>query len=330
MKKVLLFLIFLVFIFFIYYSCAFKYNLTDQLNDNRGANSSSISAPGFFSSSASTSSASSSFYVDLIDVPGGTFSMGGTTTSLPIHNITITGFKISKIETTYYIWSYVKAWAESQSIPYGFHSNGLKGSTDGSTDDHPVTSIDWYDAVAWCNALSEIQGLTPVYYTDSGYATKYINSNDISVFADWNATGYRLPTEAEWEFSSRYDPGPPVKFQDPIDISGGTNSQKDIYSWWNGNSNNQTHPAAKKLANKSGIYDMTGNVKEWCWDWYDSNYYNVSVSVDPKGPASGTNRVMRGGAYKDAVNNLQVSDRDSNLPDGISIEIGFRVVKKAP
>lgn len=180
----------------------------------------------------------------------------------------------------------------------------------------PVFHVNSYEAMEYCNWLSEKEGLQPCYSV-KGKASK----------CDFLANGYRLPTEAEWEYAA----------------GGGQISQGYIYSgsnnpdevaWYEKNSGGQTHPVGQKKPNELGIYDMSGNMWEWCWDWYDKTYYESSPGSDPRGPQSipkvpgvtDPERVRRGGSYPENADSLRVSRRsaDSSTYRGGG---GFRMVR---
>jgi formylglycine-generating enzyme required for sulfatase activity len=162
--------------------------------------------------------------------------------------------------------------------------------------------------------------LAPVYHTSNTLTTVY-RTGQLDLSADavkWTANGYRLPTEAEWEFAAR----------------GGTKSQGYSYSgrniidtvaWYSGNSGRITHPVSKKGANELGLSDMSGNIWEWCWDVYGS--YSASAQTDPKGPTSGSYRVLRGGSFNLNDYDCRVANRSMSIFFARGDFIGFRCVR---
>lgn len=172
----------------------------------------------------------------------------------------------------------------------------------------PVENVSWYDAIEYCNRLSLAEGYTPCYTEGFEY--------------DICADGYRLPTETEWEFAAR----------------GGNISQGFTYSgsddaesvaWYMENSGDKSHEVMEKEANELGIYDMSGNVAEWCWDWY-GDYPSEREDIDPTGPSSGEGRIIRGGSYGYSIDNCSSTFRNSNRPDYSDSSTGFRVVRSGP
>jgi len=240
----------------------------------------------------STASFDSTQNDDMIFVQGGTFQMGsnsGDSDEKPIHTVTVSGFYIGKYEVTQ------KEWKEVM----GNNPSNWKG------DDLPVEKVSWYDAVEFCNKKSKAEGLTPCY-SGSGKNIK----------CDFSANGYRLPTEAEWEYAAR----------------GGNKSNGYKYSgsntignvaWYDSNSNKKTHTVGKKQSNELGIYDMSGNVWEWCWDWKGS--YGSSSQKNPRGASSSSYRVRRGGSWFYFAKICRVAHRYYFYPDSSSINLGFRL-----
>ncbi|MGA3287179.1 MAG: SUMF1/EgtB/PvdO family nonheme iron enzyme [Bacteroidota bacterium] len=254
----------------------------------------------------------------MVQVTGGTFFGRSGESAL----ITISSFNIDKYEVTYEKWTDVRNWA----LTHGYTDlvSGQNGSSNQSGANNPVTMVNWYDIAKWCNARSEKNGLTPVYYTDNTQSTVYRTGNlDINVDAvKWNADGYRLPTAAEWEFAAR----------------GGTSSQGYTYSgsntidnvaWYNLNSGYTTHTVGTKSANELGIYDMSGNVFEWCWDWYDPAY-SSGGTLDPKGTSTPQPyRELQGGTFDNDGSMCQVNFLNpfNHVPTLSAESIGFRCVQ---
>ena len=198
-------------------------------------------------------------------------------------------------------------------------------------ENRPVECVSWYDAIAYCNKRSIAEGLIPCYSVkDVDFFTLMHKDIPISNNTDWNdvsynpnANGYRLPTEAEWEYAAMGGKEGSA-LDDPTDYAG-TNNLEELgdYAWYIVNSNGKTHEVKKKLPNALGLYDMSGNVHEWCWDWYGA----ISSETPAMGPAKGTNRVVRGGGEGSPDFNCPVAFRYYKTPETHAVYVGFRVVR---
>ena len=221
----------------------------------------------------------------MIWVEGGRFDMGspagvGESDEQPRHRVTLDGYWIAETEVTQALWYEVVGTEKGWTQGYGYGTN------------YPAYYVSYDEAKDFCNKLNEL--------TDNKY-------------------GFRLPTEAEWEYAAR----------------GGNKSHGYTYSgsntldnvaWYSGNSNSKTHVVKTKATNELGIYDMSGNVWEWCSDWYGSKYYSESGNLhNPKGPSTGGARVLRGGSWSSDAENCRVANRSNNNPDFSYFSIGFRL-----
>jgi sulfatase modifying factor 1 len=249
-------------------------------------------------------------YPEMITVEPGTFQMGseeGYRFEKPVHTVTISRpFKIGLTAVTYE--EFDKYTEDIQKAPVNL------GVTDRGT--YPVSGVDWFDAVSYCSWLSEKDGLAPCY-SGGGKVTK----------CDFLANGYRLPTEAEWEYAARGGN------RSNGYLFSGSNDPDDI-GWHSGNSGGSAHPVGQKAPNELGIYDMSGNRWEWCWDWFDAEYYAISPEIDPTGPltapkGSFVNRSRRSSSAGQDVETLRVAFRSY---DGVSYpgDNGLRLVKSQP
>ncbi|MCL2155420.1 MAG: SUMF1/EgtB/PvdO family nonheme iron enzyme [Leptospirales bacterium] len=261
---------------------------------------------------------------EMVPISAGTFTMGSNDSAdygaSPPHQVALTGFYMGKYQVTQEQYE-----AVMESNPSSFSSSPTAGEIQGK---RPVEYVSWYDALVFCNKLSVIEGLTPAYIISSS-----TNPDDWGLVptisdATWNAvgivpgsTGYRLPTEAQWEYACRagtitawyhddYEPG------------------LENYAWYYVNSNSMTHEVGKKLPNAWGLYDMHGNVWEWCWDWWDNYDSGASPETDPLGASLGLFRVIRGGLWVDPAEDLRSAFRGHYyVPSLRSADIGFRLVR---
>jgi formylglycine-generating enzyme len=280
----------------------------------------------------------------LVIIPAGSFQMGitnseGFTNELPQHPIYVGAFYLDRREVTKGLWDSVYIWATNHS--YVFDHAGL-----GKAADHPVHTINWYDAVKWCNARSEMEGLTPAYYLDTSFTIVYREAAQFEMwtnFVKWNANGYRLPTEAEWEKAARGGlVGLRFPWGDTI-----THTQANYYSTatytydvsatrnyhpsFNVNGFPYTNPTDFFPPNAYGLYGMADNVGEWCWDWYDPGWYSTAAATNnncrgPRGDGM-TYRVQRGGSWNVYANKVRSAYRGYNGPADAVPSLGFRCVR---
>jgi len=279
-------------------------------------------------------------------IPAGSLTMGnpfdpseGWADERPVHTVNVSAFNIDDHEVTYALWDEVYQWALAHG--YSFDNPGK-----GKAANHPVQQVNWYDCVKWCNARSEKEERVPAYYTSAAKTSVY-RTGQVDVQNDWvrwNA-GYRLPTEAEWEraargglegrrfpwgdtishtqanYNSRWEGGKPFRAYD-VSPTQGYHPAYATVDWLP-----YTSPVGSFEPNGYGLYDMAGNVSEWCWDWYSSSYYGSSPSFDPRGPSGASSyRVHRGGGWDTEAWSCRISSRDHSQPIVRSMSTGFRSV----
>ena len=273
-------------------------------------------------------------------IPAGSFTMGDTfgdggSFELPLHTVHVSAFYMDKFEVTKALWDDVYLWAITHG--YSFQYGAL-----GKANTHPAQTITWYDAVLWCNARSEKEGRTPAYYT-SLQQTNVYRSGQTNVQNDWVnwSSGYRLPTEAEWEKAARGGPGGHrFPWADTDNI---THSRANYFSATNylydtsptrgyhptfiAGVSPSTSPVGYFAPNGYGVYDLAGNVWEWCWDWYGP--YSSGPQTDPRGPTSGSYRVNRGGSWLSFASDSRAANRYFFSQSGRGNHLGFRSVLPA-
>lgn len=265
------------------------------------------------------------YYLDLVPVAGGTFTMGCDTLAgdsgcendeFPPRQITVSDFKMARTETT--LWQYglycaaepgfeIENYAQPKDLDWG-----IKGPL-------PAIFVSWWDAAGYSNWLNKQFGRDTVYVFFGEYdfsQDDWPDSVSIRYFSDGGH--YRLPTEAEWEFAARGG----VKAKERFRFTGSNNL--DSVGWYGGNSDNRVHLVGTKAPNELGLYDVSGNLWEWCQDWYGA--YQDNVDTDPQGPPAGEYRVLRGGSWDDYDWDCRVSNRDYDYPwYWYNVIYGFRL-----
>ena len=250
--------------------------------------------------------ANASSRIELVRISAGTFMMGALpnddearSKEKPCHKVEISrDFYVGKYPVTQELWEAVM----------GNNPSHFKG------EDCPVEEVSWFDCVEFCNKLSELEN-KELAYTINGEAA-YPN-----VTCNWTAKGYRLLTEAEWEYCARGGES---------HLYAGTDNVDEV-AWYDENSGGKTHPVGQKKPNGFGLYDMSGNLWEWCWDWFDSEVYQSrlvtggKLTSDPRGPTSGSHRVFRGGSWYNSPYLMRASGRNGGSPTGRGSSVGFRL-----
>jgi formylglycine-generating enzyme len=284
---------------------------------------------------------------EMVLIPAGSFAMGdaigeGFWTERPIHLVYLSEYYIGRHEVSKGLWDKVFSWAVDHG--YEFTNQGM-----GKGSNHPVHSVSWYDTVKWCNALSEMTGLTPAYYIDTNHITTYKTGlvDVLNSFVKWEFGGYRLPTEAEWEKAARGGVhGKRFPWGDTITHNEANYFSVSRYEYDLSPTRNYhplyvamdydkpfTSPVGSFPENHYGLYDFGGNLREMCWDWHQDNWYMLdeATSPNPQGPPIGNNRILRGGHYATTAEYLRCSIRLGFTVrywlNG-SKEDGFRIVRK--
>jgi formylglycine-generating enzyme required for sulfatase activity len=263
--------------------------------------------------------------IEMVSIPAGTFTMGSPASEPDRnsdetqHSVTLSSFKMSKYQVTQEQYKAVIG-----KNPSYFSSRPQEGENQSK---RPVESISWYDALVFCNKLSIKENLSPAYSING--KTNPADWGTVPTGADnpkrtaWDevvivagSNGYRLPTEAQWEYACRAGTTTAYNTGDII---------SDNTGWYDGNSGSKTHEVGKKPPNAYGLYDMHGNAHEWCWDWYA--YYPNDTQTDPMGASSGASRVLRGGNWFDLDVGLRSARRYGCGPTNRDADLGLRLVR---
>lgn len=227
-------------------------------------------------------------------VEGGSFQMGsesGKDNEKPVHKVTVSDFYMGKYQVTQAEW--MEIMGENHSLY--------------KKENNPVEKVNWYDAVEYCNKKSIKDGLDPVY-----------SSSGKEIKCDFSKVGYRLPTEAEWEYAAKGG-----KLSKGYKYSGSDKCYEVALTW--DYHVDFPNPVGINAPNELGIYDMSGNVCEWCWDYF--NKYSAEEETNPLGPIIGDERVIRGGSWGESESSCSVSSREFRKPDKRNCEIGLRIVR---
>ena len=268
----------------------------------------------------------------------------GLTNELPQHLVYISGLFMDQYEVTKSLWDDVASWASENGYDIG------TGDAAAKANNHPVVYVSWYEAVKWCNARSERESLEPCYFLDSAHSIRYKSGSGFDYpnsWVNWSANGYRLPTEAEWEKAARG--GTPFTRFPWADYTNNISHEKANYRTsyqsydlsYNYVSNDYhpsfanggwpfTSPVGYFPPNGYGIYDMAGNVEEWCWD-SDMMSYNDSPANNPLGPDDRYYRIYRGGSWWSSAYELRCAYRGElffNPQAQASSRTGFRCVRQ--
>jgi len=249
--------------------------------------------------------------IEMVRIYSGTFTMGSSDYkdwgAQPPHQVTISkGFYMGKYEVTQEQYKTVMGVNPSY-----FYDDPASGESR-----RPVEEVTWYDAVEFCNKLSAAEGLTSAYMITQRTPEIGYPITSAIVTINWSASGYRLPTEAEWEYACRA--GTTTAYNTGKEIN-------ENASWYAANSGSFTHVVGLKTPNAWGLHDMHGNVREWCWDRYGS--YSSAAQTDPTGSEYNINRMIRGGGWIYDDQYHRSAYRDNLLPHLTNHITGFRLVR---
>jgi formylglycine-generating enzyme required for sulfatase activity len=279
-----------------------------------------------------------------VEIPGGSFLMGrnagDSDVNAPQAEVTIDPFLIQSTEVPLHLWNEVRNWAQKNGYP------DLNPGT-GRGADHPVIWVQWFDAVKWCNAWSEKEGLKPFYHISPRFERSQVyRTNDIQVrvdWVDWTADGYRLPTEAEWEkaarggmSASRYFWGDTIthdnaNYRSLKDPSYDLSPTQEFHPRFSATKMPFTSPIGSFAPNAFGLHDTSGNVWEWTWDAYDPEGHRIPPAPNPRGaPVESTGRVIKGGCWNNSAHHARPTFRGGHGAQGFDPYLGFRCARNKP
>lgn len=282
--------------------------------------------------------AQSSLPAQMAFVQGGTFTMGCTneqfpdcqSDELPTMEVTLSDFYMGKYEITQGQWLSLMGNTQANLRDLVNPNFPLTGIGSGL----PVYYVSWFFAAVFCNKLSEQEGYAPCYFADANFtqiygksAGNYQLTQSSSIFWNQNANGYRLPTEAEWEYAARGgNKSQGFKYAGTSNV----NLLRNYCNYFNGGDgyDNIASPVGAYLPNELDLYDMNGNMWEWCWDWYDPQFYNIDAVCSPTGGVAAEFRLLRGGSWGNAAAAMHISNRGGGVtPITRGNQYSFRICR---
>jgi len=249
-------------------------------------------------------------------IPGGRFYMGSHDSDVYLRNNEHPQHRVI-IPSNFFIGVYPVTQKQFQELMQ------FNPSLASENEDCPADGVTWFSAVEFCNKMSEAESLQP-YYSLKAVRRRANGSIEYANVSVLDGDGFRLPTEAEWEYACRAGSITPWCFGDQVLDVG-------EYAWYYDNSSMESHPVGQRKPNAWGLFDMHGNVMEWCYDWYNELHYQQCAEEEesPTGPAEGTAKVLRGGAWQFGAEATRSAYRNNSAPDAVAGVIGFRICRNA-